>query len=445
MSKGRVVEFTVAGGDGSGDDSPGDDDPGDAGGAGAPGNQRPWRGPLPWVGCAVVILLLGVALAGPLHGDVGPWGRVADVTGEPQQAWKLDTAEEVYTARMTDGVLVTTGPYTVRGLDPGSGEVLWEVAQTGARCTTDSANLICTDLDHRTLQIDPRSGATTDVDVPNAIAVTEASGDLFAIIGREDAQVQRISDGTVLWSTPVSLGQPYYSSQSAIAVIAGHVLTTMVVDESNFGAVGAVFDAETGERWQGEQPQVLQLGPGVWTSVDVDHATLFVRGADEPLEADGYRPLQYDEQWQSQDVVTMDPQTATLQVRDRASGQVRWTSEPGTYPIARTEGVLFTLVQNGRTTNLQGLQVGSGELLWERVDSWMMCPCVGDGSTLAAQLNQITNGDSFDSDGPVVGIDAVSGALLWALDAPPSMTEMLTDGRHLVLISAWQLSGWQLG
>ncbi len=406
------------------------------------------------MGCAVVILLVGMVLAGPLRTPVGPWGQVADISSTPEQAWSVNLVEDLYSARMAGGMLVTTGPQTVRGLDPTTGQEVWQVELTGARCTSDSTNLLCTDMTGRAVRIDPATGTTTDLDVTGAVAVAASGGDLFALtLGEQqpttagqEGQLQRISDGQVLWSTPVTIGRDVQLLREPMAVVAGHVLTMAVADWVEFGGVtGAVFDAETGEQLAAERPYVVQLGPGVWAVMDQESSALYVRGEKQPItSAGGSSQLQYDAQWRSDDVVTMDAE-GVLTVRDRRSGELRWRSEQMTYPIARIDGVLFVLVPHGESATMQGLRADTGELLWQRDDHWLMCPCVSDRSTLAGQLRQLSPAGGFVGPGPVVGLDARSGEKLWQVEAPEDMFQIVTDGKHLVLVSPRQLTGWRIG
>jgi len=464
VSTGPLEEFTVAGGDGSdgGADGPAAGLPGSAaggplgGGAGdpeRPQDRRPWRGPLPWVGCAVVILLLGLALAGPLRTPVGPWGQVADATSTPQHAWTLEPAEDLRSVHMVGGVLVTTSEQTVRGLDPASGDQLWQVADIGGQCTSDTSTLLCTDARGGAVRIDPATGTSTELELTGALVVAESGGDLFAITdpddnepaGRNAAQLQRISDGQVLWSTPVTIGQEFGAFREPMAVIAGHVLTTVVADPQEVGSAGAVFDAETGEEITGEQPYVAQLGPGAWALLQADASTLYVRGEEGPVTTDGVsQRLHYDDQWDSDDVVSMTEQ-GVLTVRDRQSGELRWRSEGLAYPIARIDGVLFVLVPNQESATLQGVRVSSGELLWQKENSWLTCPCVGDRSTLAGQLRELAPSGGMVAEGPVAGIDAQSGEQLWQVEAPAGMVQLVTDGEHMVLVAPGQLAGFRLG
>jgi len=401
------------------------------------------------VGCAVVILLGGMALAGPLRSPVGPWGQIADVTSPPEQAWSLETTEDVRSASMVGGVVVTTGEQTVRGLDPASGEELWLVSGFGGQCTSDTSTLLCTDGDGGAVRIDPATGTSTDLGITDALAVAESDGDLFAITRDEQrpftgGHLQRISEGEVVWSTPVVLGQDSSAYREPMAVIAGHVLTPLVTDSAELGGAGAVFDGQTGEQLSAEPIHVVQLGPGVWASLEVDASTLYVRGEEEPLPDGAGQRLQYDDEWHSDDLIVTSDE-GVLSVQDRQTGERRWVSERPAFPIARIDGVLLHLVSTGDSATLQGLRISSGEVLWQKEDTWMMCPCVGDRSTLAGQIRELAPGGGFAGEGPVVGVDVESGEQLWQVEAPSPMMQIVTDGEHLVLVAPGQLAGFRLG
>ncbi|WP_147918698.1 PQQ-binding-like beta-propeller repeat protein [Ruania zhangjianzhongii] len=438
MTKGPVEEFTVGGGEM--DWSPSAED----------GNlepaRRPWRGPVAWVSCAVVLVLIGMVLARPLQIGTEPWGAVADITSTPREAWSLPLEEEIRSVLLADGVLVAAGAQRVQGLEPGSGDQLWELAMVGARCTTDTENLVCTDTASQVQQIDPHSGETTALDVPQAIVATVSGGDVFAVTRAGQGQVQRLSDGEVLWSTPVTAIDDNGLSRSGLTVIAGQVLTPLVMDQADFGASGAVLDAETGERWEEHELFVTQLSAGVWLASHRDGGTIFVHGMDQPSEtvgAGGF--LQYDDQWQSSAQIgtTADNE---LGIVDRESGDWLWHTDYPAYPMARAGGVLVALIADGQTSAIQGLRVTTGEPLWQHPNTWLMCPCLSDGSTLAGQSYEIgADGSTSTEQAIIVGLDVSSGEQVWSLPRPQRMLGMLTDGRHLVLASPWELSGWRLG
>lgn len=438
VSKGPVEEFTVGGGD-------------ETWGQAAEGNDarptpRPWRGPTAWVSCAVVLVLIGVVLVRPLNLGTEPWGEVPDVTSVPRQAWTMQSEEELHLALLADGVLVTAGTQTVQGLDPGTGEQLWEQAMVSARCTTDSENLVCTDTASQVLQIDPHSGAASALDVPNAIVATVVGGDVFALTRAGQGQVQRISGGEVLWSTPVTVADDYGLSTAGLTVIAGRVLTTMVLDPADFSATGAVFDASTGDPWDRRQDFVVQLSTGVWLANHGDGGTVFVRGADEPSEtvgAGGF--LQYDDQWRGAEQVAT-TERGELGTMDRETGDWIWHTDYPAYPMVRAGGVVLAVIAGGEVNAIQGLRASTGELLWERSNMWVMCPCLSDGSTLAAQSFEVaTDGSTSSEEAGIIGLDISSGEQLWRLPQPSLLLSTLTDGHHLVLASAWEVSGWQLG
>lgn len=439
VSQGPVEEFTV--GDGAVDWEPG------AEGGDVRPARRPWRGPEVWVSCAVVLVLIGMVLARPLHLGSEPWGGTADVTSTPREAWSVPLDEEIRAALLADGVLVIAGTQTVQARDPGSGDLLWELPMVRARCTTDTENLVCTDIAAQVQQIDPHSGATTALDVPHAIVATVVDGEVFAVAREGQGQVQRLSDGEVLWSTPVTAIDDEELPRAGLTVIAGHVLTTLVLDETEFGATGAVFDAETGERWSDAQPYVAELSQDVWLAGHRDGGgTVFLRGMDQPSEtvgAGGF--VQYDDQWRDAEQVGTN-ENDELGIVDRESGDWLWHTDYPAYPMARAGGVVLALSGDGQTNTIQGLHASTGELLWERPNLWLMCPCLSDGSTLAGQAYQVTADSSMSADQTsIVGLDFSSGEQIWSIPRPEIMRAMFTDGRHLVVASAWELSGWRLG
>ena len=432
MSKGPVEEFTVSGGQDTSATTP---DP-------AAPTRRPGRGPAAWVSFAVVLVLLGAALAQPLQLGADPWSAVPDVTSVPQQAWTVQPEEDVHLALLADGVLVTAGVQTVRGRDPGSGAELWARELVGARCTSDGENLVCTDSAAQVLQIEPRSGAATELEVPQALVVTVADGDVFALTS--DGQLQRRSGGEVIWSAPVSVATDFHRGGQGLTVIAGYVLTTQVLDPANFGASGAVFDAATGQPWERTNALVLPLDAGVWVVSHADGGSVFVHGADEPRTANGVL-LQYDDQWRSsQQVTTTDDEQ--LGVLDRESGDLLWRTDYPAYPLARAGGVILALASAEQGNVVRGVQAGSGELLWERSNAWLTCPCLSDGSTLTGHLVTVgADGSANPEQAEIIGLDLRSGAQLWSLPRPPTTLATLTDGEHLVLAAAAELSGWRLG
>lgn len=439
MSQGPVEEFTV--GDGAMDGDPG------AESSAVRPTRRQWRGPEVWVSCAVVLVLIGMVLARPLHLGAQPWGGAANVTSTPQEAWSVPLDEEIRAVLLADGVLVIAGAQTVQGRDPGSGDRLWELPMVSARCTTDTENLVCTDIAAQVQQIDPHSGATTALDVPHAIVATVVDGEVFAVTREGQGRVQRLSDGELLWSTPITAIDDEGLSTSGLTVIAGHVLTTLVVDETEFGATGAVFDVETGERWGDPQPYVVELNPQVWLAHHRNgDGTVFLRGMDQPREtvaAGGF--VQYDDQWRDMEQVGTN-ENDELGIVDRESGEWLWHTDYPAYPMARAGGVVVALTGGGPESTTQGLDSTTGEQLWERPNLWLMCPCLSDRSTLVGQAYEITADSSMAADqASIVGLDVSSGAQRWSLPRPEIMRAMLTDGRHLIVASAWELSGWRFG
>ena len=215
----------------------------------------------------------------------------------------------------------------------------------------------------------------------------------------------------------------------------GHVSATYVPamrEQASQGDEGARTDA------------YVMVAAKVWAKIH-EHVTLYVRGEEGPVTTDGVsQRLHYDDQWDSDDVVSMTEQ-GVLTVRDRQSGELRWRSEGLAYPIARIDGVLFVLVPNQESATLQGVRVSSGELLWQKENSWLTCPCVGDRSTLAGQLRELAPSGGMVAEGPVAGIDAQSGEQLWQVEAPAGMVQLVTDGEHMVLVAPGQLAGFRLG
>ena len=437
MSNGPVEEFTVGGGG----ETWGPEAAIDAAGP----TRRPWRGPTAWVSCAVVLVLIGVVLARPLDLGTEPWGAVADVTSVPREAWTVRSEEELHLALLADGVLIAAGAQTVQGLDPVSGEQLWELELVSARCTTDTENLVCTDTASRVLQIDPHTGATTPLEVPDAVVATVVDGDVYALTREGQGQVERRSGGEVVWSTPVTVADDYGLSTAGLTVIAGHVLTTLVLDPADFSATGAVFDASTGEPWDRRQNFVVQLSPGVWLASHRDAGTVFVRGAGEPSEtvgAGGF--LQFDDQWRDSEQVGT-TENDELGIVDAENGSWLWRTDYPAYPMARAGGVVLALVAE-EANAIQGLRAATGELLWERSNMWLMCPCLSDGSTLAAHAFEVgADGSTSPEQAQIIGVDVGSGEQLWSLPRPSAVLATLTDGRHLVVASPWELSGWRLG
>src|SRR5699024_12693372 len=131
-----------------------------------------------------------------------------------------------------------------------------------------------------------------------------------------------------------------------MAVLAVDVLPPLVTQSAELGGAGAVFDGQTGEQLYAEPIHVVQLGPGVWASLEVDASTRYVRGEEEPLPDGAGQRLQYDDEWHSDDLIVTSDE-GVLSVQDRQTGERRWVSERPAFPIARIDGVLLHLVSTG--------------------------------------------------------------------------------------------------
>ena len=159
----------------------------------------------------------------------------------------------------------------------------------------------------------------------------------------------------------------------------------------------------------------------------------------------GHQAIRSTDQWRDAEQVGTN-ENDELGIVDRESGDWLWHTDYPAYPMARAGGVVLALSGDGQTNTIQGLHASTDELLWERPNLWLMCPCLSDGSTLAGQAYQVTADSSMSADQTsIVGLDVSSGEQIWSIPRPEIMRAMFTDGRHLVVASAWELSGWRLG
>lgn len=449
MPRQPFTEFTL--GDGDPDDH--DETQGSATDSGhaasPPAGPNGWRAILPWVGCAVVLVLLGVLLAPSRPPEVSPWGQVADLTTEPEAAWSIaPTDGAIRSALIADGMLITVRAEDIQGREPGTGAVVWTEEASDARCTTDGTSLTCVDADSRVLQLDPASGDGTTREIPEALLATRAEGDLFVLTAGEQPAVQRLSGEQTVWSTRVHLDRGSAPYGVELTVLAGHVLTTRATAAAGpREGHGSAYDAATGE-WlaEGAPHNVTSAGPGVWQLMGADGGRLFVRGADGPQQL-AHVPLGFDDAWSGPEQVAFRPEPSSG-VLDVSSGEWRWQTDEPLNPIARLTDVLISRTSAQGAPAIQGRDAGTGEVLWQRAETWLRCPCLADESTLAAfqVAFSVTDGALTTSgDEVLVGVDAGTGELRWQLDLPGETFTVLTDGDHLIAVSPQVVRGWDLG
>lgn len=450
MPRPPFTEFTLDDGEGQ-PDSPG------ATGRGASGTARPavaptgpdgWRTALPWVSRAVVLILIGVLAAPPRPPEVSPWGRVDDLSTAPQAAWSVaPTDGPVQSALIADGMLITVRADDIQGREPRTGAVVWTEEASDARCSTDGTNLVCVDADSRVLELDPDSGAVTTRQLPDAVLATRSDGDLFVLTAGERPAVQRISGEQTIWSTRVQIDRGSAPFGVELTVLAGHVLTTRAISaQAPPESHGSAYDAATGE-WvsDGAPHNVRRAGPGAWQLMGADGGLLFVRGSARPQQL-AHVPLGYDDDWEGPEQVAVRGAESSG-VLDTASGQWRWQTDAPLTPVARLAGMLISRTSAQGAPASQGRDAGTGEVLWERPESWLRCPCLADESTLAAIEVAFSVADgaiTTSGEEDLIALDAGTGEVRWQLDLPGETFAVLSDGEHLIAVAPAAVRAWEL-
>ncbi|WP_147918699.1 PQQ-binding-like beta-propeller repeat protein [Ruania zhangjianzhongii] len=458
MPRPPLIEFALDdGAHGAGDDSPGPGAGRERRAPAPPGPERR-RAVLPWVGCAVVLILVGVLTAPPRPSEVGPWGRVDDLTTDPQAAWSMGAAGgEIRSALIADGMLITVRESDIQGRDPSTGEVQWAEEADAARCNTDGTALVCVDADSRVLELDADTGTATTREIPDALLATRAEGGLFVLTTGERPALQRFADGHSLWSTPVHIDRGPVPFGEELTVLAGHVLTTSATPAGERAeSHGSAYDARTGE-WLGEggPHHLAQAGPGAWQLTGSDGGRLFVRGADQPQQLAHVR-LGYDDAWDGPDQVAISGAGAASAqedegrgggVLDTENGRWRWSTEEPMVPVARVDGVVVADTSAAGLSAVQGRDAATGEVLWQRAETWLRCPCLADESTLVAvevgfAPATLTRSAEYED---LIAVDAGTGEQRWQVDLSGETFAILTDGEHLITVAPTVLQGWNLG
>ena len=434
----------------------------------APTGPDGWRAALPWVGCAVVLVLIGVLSSPPRPSQVGPWGRVDDLTSAPAAAWSVSPTDgPVQSALIADGMLITVRESDIQGRDPRTGAVVWAQESREARCSTDGAGLLCVDADARVLELDPSSGEVTTRQIPDAVLATRADGDLFVLTGGQRPALQRFSGEHVLWHTPVRLERGDAPFGVELTVLAGHVLTTRATAaEGPVDGHGSAYDARTGAWFSDGAPHSVQAaGPGAWQLMGDGGGQLFVRGADQPQQLAGV-PLGYDDVWDGTEQVTVRVAESSgaessgaagtggeaagavqTGVLDTDSGEWHWSTEQPMTPVARLDGVLIARTSANDLAATQGRDTATGEVLWQRAEAWLRCPCLADESTLVAievgfAPATLTRSAAYED---LIALDAGTGEERWQLDLPGETFAVLSDGEHLIAVAPAAVQGWDLG
>ena len=417
-----------------------------------------------WASCAVVLILIGVLTAPPRPSDVGPWGRVDDLTTEPQSAWSIGAAgDEFRSALIADGMLITVRESEIQGRDPSTGQVQWAEEADAARCTTDGTALVCVDADSRVLELDAGTGAATAQEIPDAVLATRAEGDLFVLTAGERPALQRLSGEQTVWSTRVHLDRGSAPFGVELTVLAGHVLTTRATAAAGpRDGHGSAYDAATGE-WlaEGAPHNVTPAGTGAWQLMGSDGGQLFVRGADQPQQL-AQVALGYDDAWTGPDQVAITGAESSgvdagsgvgaagavqTGVLDIGRGEWRWATEQPMAPVARLDGVLIAQTSANDLSATQGRDVATGEVLWDRSETWLRCPCLADEDTLMAvevgfAPATLTRSGGYED---LIALDARTGQLRWEQDLPGEMFAVLSDGEHLIVVAPAVVQGWDLG
>lgn len=459
MPRPPQMEFALDdGARGTGDNAPGP-------GAGAPAPPAPhgWRAVLPWASCAVALILIGVLTAPPRPAEVGPWGRVDDLTTEPRAAWSMGAADgEVRSALIADGMLITVRDADIQGRDPDTGAVVWAEEVRDARCSTDGTALTCVDADSRVLELDPVSGEGTTREIPDAVLATRADGDLFVLAGGERPALQRLSGEQSVWSTRVHLDRGSAPFGVELTVLAGHVLTTRATAAAGpRDGHGSAYDAATGE-WlaEGAPHSLTPAGPGVWQLMGAEGGLLFVRGGDGPQDL-AHLPLGYDDAWDRPEQVALRgaetsggettgaaaSRALETGVLDTATGEWLWSTEEPMVPVARVDGAVVANTSTGDLSAAQGWDAATGEVLWQRAEAWLRCPCLADASTLVAvevgfAPATLARPAAYED---LIALDAGTGEERWQLDLPAETFAVLADGEHLITVAPMVLQGWNLG
>ena len=458
MRSGPIEEFAVTGDDGETrralHGSPAAAAPA---GAGHTRTSRgaPWRGALPWMGIAVLLVLAAVAVAPARPPEVYPWGQVADVTSRPEPAWVAEPGEgTLRTALLADGVLITVSTGGVQGISLQDGAREWSQALDRPRCTSNGQNLVCVEPGTRVLDLAPQTGLiVAERALPQVQLATREAGDLYAITGGQEPQLQRFTGTEPVWSVPVDDIELNTPVGRDLTVIAGHVLTnavTAVLPRHNGSAAGSVVDAESGTPVGAEQGRggatVRRLTADMWTSAGAGTAAVYVRGESEPhLTAAAGASIGYDAQWDAAQQLRTGPD-GSIGVFDTGADTWLWQGGGPQWPLARVDGVLIGM-QSSPALHVVGRASATGEVLWTIEDRIAQCPCLADGHTLVASLagGSAAEGGWSLGRAELLGIDARSGEVVWRLQAQSHWTELLTDGAHLVAIDPPRVRAWDLG
>ncbi|UFU02540.1 PQQ-like beta-propeller repeat protein [Ruania suaedae] len=375
------------------------------------GRARAWP-VLPWVACALALIVAAVAVAPAPPPGVSPWGYLPHLRERPELAWQLESTE-VTGAWAFGGVLAVADLSGVAGMDARSGRERWRLDARAPRCTSDGTLLTClTRREDAVLVVDPDSGATNRWDVPDAVAAIAYEDGVVAVTTSGLTRID--ADGRALWTQPRTLGAPVAEGP---AVIDGWLFVSVL------GPVGGLvpLDVETGEPGDLEVVgrSVSRVREGLWTSSADGTIRLFARDQQQHQVGD---PRDY--------VATVSDPALLAEPLPRTQSQ--WS------PLALLPGVALGSVDG---TRVAALDTSTGHELWRRelVMGWIETPLVDEETMVTTVLDPATGSRST-----VQAIDARTGADRWRLERPGHIRTMIGGNRHLYLLDAFGVTAWEL-
>ncbi len=343
------------------------------------------RGPLPWIGAAAALVLIGTLIAedAPSRWPI----RIVESIGEPEQSWQvehgLETSDTGFLqVALTGQSVAVYGPTGTRGFALDDGGLLWDESLDGAqdvRCTiADPAQIACLAKDTDQLVfIDTSTGSVERHRAGPILGAARVGGDTVTLTQGDETgpSLSRIgAGGDERWVTEI-LDQDHLPREVSSEVpgaefeppsffMAADPHRAVVSVYGDFSTV-LVFDMDSGEpvdtphlSWA----DLAQTQP--WILFD-DRGALLLNARGEEQTAPG-PPLDIDDSPESGVVVRndyeagQDASTGSWPITATRDGHELWR-RAAIASVARVDNVVVLEDHAGFT----GVAEESGEELWQ--------------------------------------------------------------------------------
>ena len=407
------------------------------------------RGPLPWAGAAVVLVLIGLVVA---DSPPSAWQRgMVESIGTPTEQWftELPAAPE-QPARMwrTQEALIVTQSDRAHILDAASGEELWHLDGEALNCAQGEAEgaVTCASggggADTELLVLDPDGEGVSREPHPRLLIAAAAGSDLFTVTHHGGSMVleRQDSQGSVIWSADP--GGPGLEGG-----VAGPWSSLAVAGDLLVGGQGFVHHVEDGtadlDLFSSNFPRPGDTSTEAWMLQDMStggYRYLTSDGSITDSVDRGHEFTYLDDDITSDVIVQRDEEE--IRAYSQSTGQMLWEWGAGQQfgLLGRVDGV--ALVRSDRHT--WALDERTGEPVWDQRLPAQPGRMLSDGDTLL--MPSIAGGEGGELS--LIGIELDHGTVRFevagAADQHRQMISWYAHDGDLAVVTDAGISMWSL-